>query len=339
MANNKIKRCVSLYSFHDELMRGDLTLESSLAKLQEFGAEGVEILSDAVFPMFPRISDTQLHEWRGLLEKYNLKPVCHDQFLDIKINQKRQMSIDEMSDSVIRDIIYARKLGAEVVRLIAITPVPVIEKVAPYAEKFGVKLGLEVHSPWNLESDHVQKLLEVIHKVNNGYVGILPDCGIFFKKFPRILAENARSRGIDEKYIEYMKKIYETGDLAGLKNAEAIMKCMTGINKELLGMGATQKELNAFTMIIGYSWNNPTCLLEYMPYIVHIHAKFLDMTDEGYEYSCPYDQVIDVLKKGGYDGYLSSEYEGGLFLQATGNVDSIEQVRRQQAMFKKLIES
>jgi len=71
--------------------------------------------------------------------------------------------------------------------------------------------------------------------------------------------------------------------------------------------------------------------------IHHIHAKFLEMQDDYTEYSIPYEQVIAVLIEGGYSGYLSSEYEGNRHIQDAFPVDSVEQVRRQQMMFKRLL--
>jgi hypothetical protein len=74
-----------------------------------------------------------------------------------------------------------------------------------------------------------------------------------------------------------------------------------------------------------------------MPYIFHIHAKFYEMLDDGTEYSIPYEKIIPVLIQGGFDGYLSSEYEGNRHIQDALPVDSIEQVRRQHAMFRRLL--
>ncbi len=61
------------------------------------------------------------------------------------------------------------------------------------------------------------------------------------------------------------------------------------------------------------------------------------MLDDGTEYSIPYDKIIPVLIEGNFDGYLSSEYEGNRHIQDAHPVDSIEQVRRQQAMFARLL--
>jgi hypothetical protein len=74
-----------------------------------------------------------------------------------------------------------------------------------------------------------------------------------------------------------------------------------------------------------------------MPYCHHIQAKFYEMTDDRTEYSIPYDEIIPVLIEGGYRGYLSSEYEGNRHIQDVYEVDSVEQVRRQHAMFQHLL--
>jgi hypothetical protein len=84
-------------------------------------------------------------------------------------------------------------------------------------------------------------------------------------------------------------------------------------------------------------YTNPNALLQHIPRIFHIHAKFYEMLDDYTEYSIPYEQIIPVLIKGGYDGYLSSEYEGNRHIQDIYDVDSVEQVSRQQEMFKRLL--
>ena len=61
------------------------------------------------------------------------------------------------------------------------------------------------------------------------------------------------------------------------------------------------------------------------------------MTEDEVEYSIPYDEIVPVLIEGGFDGYLSSEYEGNRHIQDAFPVDSVEQVRRQHAMFARLL--
>ena len=89
-----------------------------------------------------------------------------------------------------------------------------------------------------------------------------------------------------------------------------------------------------FTM---FGRENPRDWAEVLPQVRHIHAKFYGMLPEYTEYSIPYEEIIPVLIEGGYQGYLSSEYEGNRHIQDVFEVDSVEQVRRQQEMFKRLL--
>jgi hypothetical protein len=95
-----------------------------------------------------------------------------------------------------------------------------------------------------------------------------------------------------------------------------------------IGMAETSRHNAAF---------EPRRMLEYMPRIHNVHGKFYEMTEDLIEYSIPYDEIVRVLKKGGYSGYICSEYEGNRWIEDVETVDSVEQVRRQQEMLKKYI--
>ena len=75
---------------------------------------------------------------------------------------------------------------------------------------------------------------------------------------------------------------------------------------------------------------DPRDLIPYLPYVFHMHAKFWGVSDDLEEGSIPYDSVVKALNEGGYDGYLSAEYEGPRDLYA-GN----DQVRRLFAMINR----
>ena len=61
------------------------------------------------------------------------------------------------------------------------------------------------------------------------------------------------------------------------------------------------------------------------------------MDADGRDPSMAYDEVIPELIRGGWQGYLSSEYEGNRWIQDAQPVDSREQVRRQHRRFERLI--
>ncbi len=78
--------------------------------------------------------------------------------------------------------------------------------------------------------------------------------------------------------------------------------------------------------------NKPEALAQYIPYIKHVHGKFWEMTEDLKEYSIPYDKVIPVLIKGGFDGFICSEYEGDRSV-FRGQI----QLRRQHYMIRQLL--
>lgn len=336
---NNMKRSVSLYSFQHEYFTGKLDLEGCIKKVSEFGADGIEILGDAMIPGYPILSNTFIEKWNGWMEKYNVKPICHDMFLDIQINKKRNMSIEEQVDSLVKDIIYAHKLGCKIIRCVGITPAETLRRAVPYAEQFGVVLAFELHSPWNFESDCIKEILDVIYQVNSPYLGLLPDCGIFCRKFPRILAEKFLRMGAQEKCVRYLTDLYNNNESFGFRinRLEDCFKELGKLEEKLKSMGANQADLSMLSSSLAYSYNDPKTLLTYMPHIYHIHAKFCEMLDDYTEYSIPYDEIISVLKQGTYKGYLSSEYEGMMYLADVDGIDAIEQVRREQVMLKNLI--
>ena len=63
------------------------------------------------------------------------------------------------------------------------------------------------------------------------------------------------------------------------------------------------------------------------------------MTEDGTEYSIPYDEFIAYLARKGYDGYVASEYEGQRFVLFDQPIDDLGQVRKHQDILKRLIQA
>lgn len=322
---HNIKRGVSLYSFQEEYFLRKMTLEDIIAACAKMGVYGIETIAEQMMPGFPNLSDEFYAQWHGWMDKYGTTPTCHDMFLDTKMRKDRLMNDEEMLNSVIRDLKHANKLGCTVMRVIVRTPPHIMEMAAPYAEEYNVKMGIEIHAPFTFHSDWIQQHYEVMEKVNSPYLGFVPDMGTFEKRFPRVRSERYIRQGAKPEIVEFLNKAYESGeDVESLRD-------------DVTKMGGGDLELAMLNDITRIVYHDPKTLLEFMPRIFHIHAKFYEMLDETTEYSIPYDEVIPVLIEGGYDGYLSSEYEGNRHIQDAFEVDSYEQVRRQQEMFKRLL--
>mgnify|MGYP000961315690 CR=1 FL=1 len=324
---HRIKRGVSLYSFQEEFFLRKMTLEDCVAACAKLGARGVETIAEQMMPGFPKLSDAFYDQWHEWMAKYNVTPTCHDLFLDMKKYKGRLMTDAEMLQSVIRDIKHAHRLGCQVIRVIVNTPPHILALAAPYAEQYNVKLGVEIHAPFHFDHEHIQRHYEVMLRPGSQheYLGFVPDMGTFEKRFPRVRSERAIRNGAKREIVEFICAAYERRE------------DLDQVAERVKQMGGGPLELGVVQDVKRLYYENPRRLLDFMDRIFHIHAKFYEMLDDGTEYSIPYEDVIPVLIEGGYKGYLSSEYEGNRHIQDVHEVDSFEQVRRQQAMFKRLL--
>jgi len=322
---NEIKRGVSLYSFQEEYFLRKMTLEDCIAACARLGAYGIETIGEQMMPGFPNLSDAFYDQWHGWMEQYGTTPTCHDMFLDIKKFKGRLMTDEEMLASVIRDLKHANRLGCTVIRVIVNTPPHIMEAAAPYAEEYNVRMGLEIHAPFHFDHEWIQKHTEVMERVGSPYLGYIPDMGHIERRFPRVRSERAIRGGAQREIVEHIVQAHES--------QENLEKLAEDVKK----MGGTEKEMALVTELSRMVCADPRRMLEFMPRIFHIHAKFYEMLPEYTEYSIPYEEIVPVLIEGGYQGYLSSEYEGNRHIQDVYEVDSFEQVRRQQEMFKRLI--
>jgi sugar phosphate isomerase/epimerase len=260
------------------------------------------------------------------MAEFGTTPIATDMFLDRKRYKNRLLTLDEGIASLQLDIDIAVKLGASIIRVIINTPPEVVEGCASYAMDHGVQLAVEVHSPMRFDHRWVVQHLEVIHRIDNGYVGLLADMSTFVARLPRIVTAKALRDGATPELVKHIAAVYELQphDLHTLA-------------AEIAWAGGTPADMGLVAAATWYSSLPPEVLTEHIPHLFHIQAKFYEMTDELVEYSIPYDRLIQVLVEGGYKGYLSSEYEGTQYIQDVEEVDSIEQVRRQHLMFERLL--
>jgi sugar phosphate isomerase/epimerase len=299
-----------------------MNLEDCIKAVADLGADGVEILGEQMLPNYPWPDDEFFDKWFYMMDKYKTTPTCYDAFIDWKMYKYRCLTDDECADIMRRDMKLASKLGFKILRAIAITPLSVIEKCLPYAEELDLKLGVEIHSPLRIGDDWYNEKLEFIQKKNTKYFGFVPDMGIFVKSIPFHVKANSIERGGTQKIIEYINEAYE--------NQADKQKTLD----EIIKMGGNEVDQDYVNQAFHYTnCGNPEILLKVLPYTSHIHAKFYKMDENSVDSSIPYEEIVKVLVDGGYEGYLSSEYEG----QEYGILDSVEQVRRQHNLFKRII--
>jgi hypothetical protein len=322
-----IKRGVSLYSYQNETFQGKMTLEDCIRTSAEFGAFGIEVIGEQSFWGHPEyaVDPKDIENWHALIKKYDCVPVSHDYMLDYKRYKGRPMPLDEQVASVRKDIDFGAALGVPFIRsLVSIAP-EVLVAAAPYAEEKGIKLLTEVHAPLHFDHPWIIRLAEAFDKSGSPALGFLPDMGMFLHAYPRVWSAKFRRLGVPDKIADYIEKAYEDRVLSEYVILEVQQMGGTG---PAIGMAEVMRHNAAY---------EPKRMLDYMPMIHNIHGKFYEMTEDYVEPSIPYDEIVAVLQKGGYDGYICSEYEGNRWIEDAEEPDSVEQVRRQQVMLSRLI--
>lgn len=341
----KPKLSASLYGYNGDLQAGTMTLEDCLADLADMGAEGFEFLPEAIVPNYPNPPKTWVKRWFGWLEKYQLEPIALDGGADTKLYRHRALSLDEIAGLIEMDLKLAHQLGSHGYRGLGsswpaalgvsanvgkkttwkdISPFDVYDRVVPLAEKYDVRIGEELHIPFLIDSDWLEQTMGYIDRRGTRHLGFVPDMSIFVRKPPASLRpENFVGRGISQEIVDY---VYESRE--NLVEEEIVAEKV-----HAMGAGPMGQMLTAMVYHLTYSSrerNEAEQLKALIPYTVHVHAKCYAVEDDlSDEKSIPYSELIPVLAQCGYDGFISSEYEGDRSPFAASN-----QIRRQQMMIR-----
>lgn len=323
--NHRIKRGVSLYSYQYETFLRTMNLDDCIAHAASLGAKGIEVVSEQSFTGFPNVSKEQVDGWFASLERHGAYAQCHDMFLDIKLHKDRKLSFEEMVASLQRDLRFAKSIGCRNVRVIVNTPPEVVVACVPLAEELDVRMGIEVHSPFHFDHPWILRYTELTRATGSDHVGYVPDMGMYLKSYPPVFRERFLRNGATPKIVEFIEQAYSARVLPDY------------VIMDVRKLGGNAVDIGMAESLRHNIWSNPRRMLEFMPWIFNIHAKFYEIDDSGREPSIPYDEIVAVLIEGGYDGHLSSEYEGQRHIEDAFDVDGREQVRRQQEMFKRLL--
>lgn len=322
----KIRRGVSLYSFQEEMFLGQMTVEDCVAFAASIGAPGIEILPEQNMPGFPHITDAQVAEWQDMVARHGCHFTAYDMFLDTKRRKDRLMTDDEQVESIVRDLKLCNRLGIRNMRVLVFVRPDILGRCVPYAEELDVHMGVEVHAPWHIEHAWILRTIEEADRLGTRHLGILPDMGIFMKHYPPAFRARFERQGARPDVAQFIVDSHEAKIMAEYTIFEVTVK-MQG-NKAEVAMAETLRHA---------PYANPKRLADYAPYFRHIQAKFYEMTPDCTDPAIAYEEVIDTLVRCGWEGTLSSEYEGNRWIQDVEAVDSREQVRRQHVMFERLI--
>jgi len=323
----KLKRGVTLYSYQFAFYKRALTLEGLLAESSAIGANYIQLLPEQMVPGFPNPTDRFVDQWFDWMDKYHLVPDTYCQFQDTVLIKGQDLSLNEGVAMLERDLKLANRMGFTKLRLLIGTPIDVVEKTIPLAEKYGVWMGWELHAPGNFKTPVVKRWFDVIERSNTEFLGIVPDFGIFSMR-------PARNFGL-------------AGGPPLSTTTEAIVKYIgdqryAGVEKDVIAadiakMNPKPGDKAYLDAICRYEVVDPHEVVAHKKYVRNMHTKFWEMTEDYHEYSIPYEKVIPVLVEGGVDSTMSSEFEGQRFKQIDDDEYELEQVRRHHVMLRRLL--
>jgi sugar phosphate isomerase/epimerase len=291
--NTSIKYGVSLYSYTGEY-GVTMTLDDCVEDVADMGATGLEILGEAHVQDYPDPSPQWVDAWFARLERYGLEPTCMGSWVDTRRFGSRPMTVDEATWQLETDIRLASRLGFRFLR-----------------PKLGVVTSdLEPDPVWVESTERVLDLA-----AEKGIV-ICPEI-----HWPTVI----KSKVVDD-YLAFIER-------TGTENFGLLMD--TGVFQK----SGHHRQEGTFTIRLGTGEGAPpfpvvpvvpvSDLEDVLDHVVHIQAKFYEIDDDLRDSYIPWDEIVPLLERRGWTGYLSSEYEGNI-----GAGRASDQIRRQHALMR-----
>ena len=324
-----IKRAVSLYSYQENFYLGKLDLEGCIAEAAKTGARGIELIPEQnCADEYLDPSDEFAAKWKDWMQKYGTEPCAMDIFYDYKLFGNRILPWKEQVKMYTDAFRFAKKLGFPVVRGMLTTPIKLVEMMIPVAQELGLRFGVEIHSPYSLESEYCLQLYELADKYHTDCIGVIPDTGIYVKQQSEVIIQKFIRAGAHKEIADYTCRAY-IDQVPQQEAAEAIAR-----------MNPNSVDHALFKRVYFATYDDPNLLVKYADRILHVHSKCWHMTEDCEEPSIDNENVIRMLRMGGYDGWIATEFEGQRYFHDEGckeNADEIEEVRRNQEMLKRLL--
>ena len=321
----KIWRGVSLYSYQNLIYTGLLTLEECIAEASCIGAYGLEVIADAYIPNYPNPPEKWVEQWHGWMQKYKTIPVQYTQSQDTTIHPEKPLTAAEGAEMLLKDIQCANRMGFTNIRLLGSTPMDVVERCVPAAEKYNVSLNFEIHSTNPINGPLVEIWVKFFEKTKSKHLGINPDFSLFENKPNRVIRDQLVRAGMEKaEVVQYIDKAH----------ADRVPRDQAVAQVEKMGGG--RLALQYLTRRYGTN-QDPKLLLPLKQYLHNMHGKIYDMAPDYHETCLPYEEVMPFLVKNGFEFCVTTEYEGQRFIMDGEQEDEVEQVRRHQLLLKRLL--
>lgn len=322
-----IEQAVSLYGFEERLVDlPEYGVEDMFAELNQLGIRKFELIGSMVFEQYPRPKASEIRAVLDAAKKYDVEVFSYGGYTDVGKITGRDATDAEIILDVTADLMTARDLGATYLRAGAI-PVHLLEQSAAMAERYGVKIGIEVHAPSKPSDASVQALLAMMDKLDSPYLGLVPDFGCFIERPAEPALARHRANGAKEELLDYV--IEHRHD--GLDEA--------GMQATIASMGGGEAEKIAVSEFFGFLSFGPADV-EGFKTLLHrtqyFHSKFYHVTEDLQDPQIPVDRLLAAIVESGFEGVLLSEYEGHAFHMDDAHEQLERHLRLEQGILNKL---
>jgi sugar phosphate isomerase/epimerase len=304
---------VTLYSFTRAFHGREYDLEGLIRRVASDGfGPGLEIVGFSSLRGFPNLDDGFVGRFRDLIAEVGLLPTSLSINGDIGLRRDRLMTQEELIEYITRQIEVAARLDFPIARVqISLTP-DSMEQLLPVAERNNVTLALEVHAHLHGLHESILALRDRYEKLGSPYLGFTADWGATVSGFAPSLLEAYRRRGATDELLSAMSGLWDQTSREGPPNTDAAHGQRWGAFIALAHEHG-RPDLGVDYAVNGTGLFGPAPVdtwLEIAPWIRHCHGKFFGIDQHGEEPSVPVRELIGLLVRVGYNGAVSSEYEG-----------------------------
>ncbi|MCS0631209.1 sugar phosphate isomerase/epimerase [Telluria mixta] len=323
-----LKLGTTLYSLTTEFHAREYTFEQLVRKVAaENLGPGLEIVGFQSFRGFPNVSDEFADQFKALIDETGLTLSCLGINADVWINPEVPMSEEESVAYHKRQLDAAAKLGFPLVRYQFPAGANVIEKCVPHAEKLGVKMGLEIHAPHHTQHPDILAYREMYERVRSPLLGFIPDFGASARAVPPSYFDTQRANGVPDGLIALAEEYWHLDVGTPFERRDQYVQAARA-------KGYEERHIIGLEIIFGlFSRADPRSWSEIMPQVIHIHGKFFDFDESGDEIAVDLAKVLPVFVEGGYNGFMSSEYEGYMWTDA----DGFDKIRRHHQLARRVL--
>jgi hypothetical protein len=264
------------------------------------------------------------------MDRYGLTPSAVGTNLDMGRRKDRDMTPDEEYDFFARQLKTANTLGFNKI-VIRSAGKELLRRLLPLAEKYDQKLGYEIHAPQGPNDPKILQIREMYEELGSDRLGFTADFSSTMHSLSPTLFRTLTQMGLPEEHFAVMQDIWRKPLPMQERNQE-FEDYLRENNFDPARLGPfTRLAFNMHGLVPPEEW------LDIMPQMFHVHAKFYDIDENGNEPAMDIPRIVRQFVKGGYQGFLSSEWEGHAFADL-GESDPIDLVKKQHALMRRAIE-